>query len=49
MKEGDTMKYRLTDEQMKTIMMILNSGQRVELIPLKNNVKIFEITRKEHK
>lgn len=40
------MKYILTDEQMKNILMILSSGQRVELIPLKDHVEVVEISRR---
>jgi hypothetical protein len=40
------MTYRLTDEQMKNILIILSSGQRAELIPLKNHVEVVEISRR---
>ena len=41
------MKYNLSPEQIKKIIQALNSGQRVELIPLKDYVKILEVSRKE--
>lgn len=40
---------RLTDEQIKAIEQILSKDQRVELIPIKDGVRVFEIRRKEIK
>lgn len=43
------MKYTLTDKQTAEVTAILDKGNRVELIPCKDDVKIIEIIRKEHK
>lgn len=43
------MKYTLTDKQTAEVAAILDKGNRVELIPCKDDVKIIEIIRKEHK
>ncbi|MBQ2580042.1 MAG: hypothetical protein II574_00275 [Ruminococcus sp.] len=43
------MKYNLTDKQTAEVAAILDKGNRVELIPVKDNIKIIEIIRKEHK
>jgi hypothetical protein len=39
----------LTAEQIKAIEQILSKDQRVELIPIKDGVRVFEIRRKEIK
>lgn len=39
----------LTDKQLEAIAEIIERGNRAELIPIKNGVKIIEITRKEIK
>jgi hypothetical protein len=39
----------LTDKQLAAIAEIIERGNRAELIPVKNGVKIIEITRKEIK
>lgn len=41
------MKYKLSAEQLRKIIQALTNGQRVELIPLKDHVKILEVSRKE--
>ena len=43
------MNYKLTPEQIKKIIQALNSGQRVELIPLKDHIKVMIIQRTEAK
>ena len=43
------MTYTLTEKQLEVITEIIKHGNRVELIPVKNGVKIIEITRKEIK
>lgn len=42
-------KYLLTQEQVERIRQILEKGDRVELIPGKERIKIIQETRKEHK
>jgi hypothetical protein len=42
-------KYRLTLEQIKRIEEILEKGDRIELIPAKEKVKIVQEVRKEIK
>lgn len=42
-------KYRLTPEQVKRIEEILEKGDRIELIPSKEKVKIVQEVRKEIK
>lgn len=42
-------KYLLTQEQVERIRQILEKGDRVELIPGKEHIKIIQETRKEHK
>jgi hypothetical protein len=39
----------LTAEQIKAIQQILSKDQRVELIPLKDGVRVFEVRRREIK
>lgn len=39
----------LTAEQIKAIEIILSREQRVELIPIKDGVRIYEVRRKEIK
>lgn len=43
------MNYTLTEKQLEVITDIIKRGNRAELIPVKNGVKIIEITRKEIK
>jgi hypothetical protein len=42
-------KYLLTQEQVERIRQILEKGDRVELIPGKERIKIIQETRKEVK
>lgn len=42
-------KYRITSEQLERIHAALDKGHRIELIPLKDNVKIMDIRREELK
>lgn len=42
-------KYLLTQEQVERIRQILEKGDRVELIPGKERIKIIQESRKEHK
>ena len=42
-------KYLLTQEQVKRIQEILDKGDRVELIPGKERIKIIQESRKEIK
>lgn len=42
-------KYLLTQEQVERIRQILEKGDRVELIPGKERIKIIQEIRKEHK
>lgn len=39
--------YRLTEQEIGIIENVLNSGDRVELIPLKDRVKIIQVTHKD--
>ena len=39
--------YRLTNTEIRIIEDILNNGDRVELIPLKDRIKIIEIKRED--
>ena len=39
--------YRLTNTEIRIIEDILNNGNRVELIPLKDRIKIIEIKRED--
>lgn len=41
--------FILTESQLEAIAEIIKRGNRAELIPVKNGVKIIEITRKEIK
>ena len=43
------MNYELTSKQLDVISDILRRGNRAELIPMKNSVKIIEIKRTEPK
>lgn len=40
-------KYKLTPEQIKRIEAVLEKGDRIELIPAKEKVKIIQEVRKE--
>jgi hypothetical protein len=42
-------KYKLTPEQIEKIESILSKGDRIELIPAKEKVKIVQEVRKEIK
>jgi hypothetical protein len=42
-------KYKITEEQLEKIYRALNKGQRVELIPLKDYIKVLIIQRTEAK
>ena len=42
-------KYKLTTEQLDRIHAALEKGHRIELIPLKDNIKIMDIRREELK
>lgn len=42
-------KYKLTTEQLERIHAALDKGHRIELIPLKDNIKIMDIRREELK
>ena len=42
-------KYLLTQEQVKRIQEILDKGDRIELIPCKERIKIIQESRKEVK
>lgn len=42
-------KYKLTTEQLERIHAALEKGHRIELIPLKDNIKIMDIRREELK
>ena len=42
-------KYFLSPEQVKKIIQVLEKGDRIELIPCKDGVKIIQETRKEIK
>ena len=42
-------KYRITNEQLERIHAALEKGHRIELIPLKDNIKIMDIRREELK
>ncbi len=39
----------MTDKQIDQIKKILNAGNRVEIIPVKNGVRIYQIKRREIK
>ena len=42
-------KYRITPEQLERILAALEKGHRIEIIPLKDNIKIMDIRREELK
>lgn len=42
-------KYKITPEQLERIHAALEKGHRIELIPLKDNIKIMDIRREELK
>ena len=42
-------KYRITPEQLERIHAALEKGHRIEIIPLKDNVKRMDIRREELK
>lgn len=42
-------KYRITNEQLERIHAALEKGHRIEIIPLKDNIKIMDIRREELK
>jgi hypothetical protein len=42
-------KYRITSEQLERIHAALEKGHRIEIIPLKDNIKIMDIRREELK
>lgn len=42
-------KYRLSPEQVEKIKKILENGDRIELIPTKDRIKIIQEIRKEVK
>lgn len=42
-------KYRITSEQLERIHAALDKGHRIEIIPLKDNLKIMDIRREELK
>ncbi len=42
-------KYKLTDEQVKQIQAVLCKGERVELIPQKDAIKLLRVRRQEVK
>ncbi|WP_166544028.1 hypothetical protein [Acutalibacter sp. 1XD8-36] len=48
-KSAPMQKYVLTDNDVKTAEAILSKGDRVELIPVKNGVKIIRVRREEVK
>lgn len=41
--------YTLSPEQLHKILEVLNQGNRIELIPCKDGIKIIQETRKEIK
>jgi hypothetical protein len=41
--------YKITAEQLEKIHRALNNGQRVELIPLKDHIKVMIVERSEAK
>ncbi len=47
MSEGKQTAYELTPEQVAAIEKAINHGDRVELLPLKDRVKILRIRRDE--
>ena len=42
-------KYKLTEEQVKQIQAVLCKGERVEIIPLKDTIKLLQVRRQEIK
>lgn len=42
-------KYKITAEQLDRILAALEKGHRIEIIPLKDNLKIMDIRREELK
>lgn len=42
-------KYKITPEQLERILTALEKGHRIEIIPLKDNLKIMDIRREELK
>lgn len=45
----DKYKYTISSEQLERILSALNKGHRIEIIPLKDNVKIMDVRREELK
>lgn len=42
-------RYKLTEEQVRQIQVVLSKGERVELIPLKDTIKLLQVRRQEIK
>lgn len=42
-------KYKLTEEQVKQIQAVLSRGERVEVIPTKDAIKLLQVKRQEIK
>ena len=42
-------KYKLTQEQIIAIQRVLSNGDRIELIPVKDGIKVIQESRKELK
>lgn len=45
----DKYKYTLSPEELERILSALDKGHRIEIIPLKDNLKIMDIRREELK
>ncbi len=42
-------KYKLTEKQIESIERVVNRGQRAEIVPVKDGLKILRVVRQEEK
>lgn len=46
---SEKIKHKLTKEQIAIIERIVNNGQRAEVVPVKDGLKILRVVRQEEK
>lgn len=46
---SEKIKYKLTQEQIEAIERITNRGQRAEVVPVKDGLKVLRVVRQEEK
>lgn len=46
---SEKIKYKLTQEQIEAIERITNRGQRAEVVPVKDSLKVLRVVRQEEK